>query len=403
MITDRQARAIKPDSKTISSGIAGLTLQPTATKGRGKWVFRYVSPVTQKRRQTSFGVFPDVSVAKAIEQGRDARALLAGGSDPLEEKQARAAIPTFEEATRDYWAELRPSLKPSLQRDKWIRLMELHAFPKIGSRLVNTLTPQDFAAMLSTIWQGKAETARKVKQRSHKVMAVCWARAQVQANPVDVVQVILPPQKDVTVHQPAMPWQIVPAFVSEHLTRQPVLGSRAALLFTILTACRSGEVRGAKWQEIDLEACLWTVPASRMKASAEHRVPLSDAVVELLKEQLQGDDQQPDALVFPAIRGGLLTDTAVTMLLRKTNATSDTTGRVATAHGFRSSFRNWAADNKYSGDIAERALAHTIGNKVQAAYERTDRLEARVDMMEQWSRHVMNNASNVVAIGSARA
>lgn len=403
MITDRQARAIKPDSKTLPSGIAGLTLQPTAAKGRGKWVFRYVSPATQKRRQTSFGIYPDVSVASAIEQGRDARKLIAEGTDPLEKKQALAAMPTFEQATRDYWAELRGSLKESRQRDKWIRLMELHAFPKIGSRLVNTLTPQDFAAMLSPIWQTKAETARKVKQRSHKVMAGCWARQQIQANPVDVVQVILPPQKDVTVHQPAMPWQIVPAFVSEHLTRQPVQGSRAALLFTILTACRSGEVRGATWQEIDLKARLWTVPAERMKSGVEHRVPLSDEVIELLEGQLQGEAPQPDALVFPAIRGGQLTDTAVTMLLRKTNATSDTAGRVATAHGFRSSFRNWAADHKYSTDIAERALAHTIGNKVQAAYERTDRLEARIAMMEQWARHVVSHADNVMAIGSAGA
>lgn len=391
MITDKKARSIKPTDTTIPSGIAGLVLKATKTKGRGQWQFRYQSPATGKRRLSSFGVYPDVPVADALEQARDARKMLAAGVDPIEKKKEQAAIPTFEQVARDYWAELRPTLRQTRQTDKWFRLLELYAFPAIGNRRVDSLKPRDFADMLAPIWNTKSETARKVKQRCHKVMAICWAREQTDNNPVDVAHLILPKQNDKVTHQPAMPWQQVPAFVAEQLSHQPLLGSRAALLFAILTAARSGEVRGAIWQEIDLERRLWTVPASRMKAAEEHRVPLSSAAVGLL-EQLPYD-RRPDDIVFPAIRAGMLSDTAITMLLRKANATSDTAGRVATLHGFRSSFRNWAADNHYQSDIAERALAHVIGNAVRRAYEKTDLLSARVEMMEQWAQHVMSKAT----------
>jgi integrase len=172
------------------------------------------------------------------------------------------------------------------------------------------------------------------------------------------------------------------------------MGGRAALLFAILTAARSGEVRGATWAEIDLDKRLWTVPAARMKAGRAHRVPLSDDALALLRVQRGDETPAPDALVFPALRGGELSDMALTSLLRKAQAESDVPGRIATAHGFRSSFRNWAADHGVGTELAERALAHTIGNKVQAAYERSDRLDARVKLMQSWADHVMGRAAD---------
>src|SRR5699024_315123 len=160
---------------------------------------------------------------------------------------------------------------------------------------VDKLTPQDFADMLRPIWLDKPETARRVRQRCHNIMAACWAKGLIQGNPLDVVKLLLPEQKGRTTHQPAMPWQDVQTYVSEQLSHNPRHGSRAALLFLILTAGRSGEIRGATWKEIDLESRLWVIPEERMKAGREHRVPLSDAAIELLCDQLHGDEPRPDA------------------------------------------------------------------------------------------------------------
>ncbi|HEU0196687.1 MAG TPA: site-specific integrase [Nevskiaceae bacterium] len=304
------------------------------------------------------------------------------------------SIPTFEEAAQRRWAEIKDGFRNAKHRQDWISSLERHVFPTIGAVRVDRLKPKDFADALRQCWKASPDTARRVKQRCHGVMAACYALGLTAANPVDVVGLLMSPQPAIERHQPAMPWQTVPEFVQAKLTRQPVLGARAALLFAILTCARSGEVRGAVWSEIDTDAKLWTIPEERMKAHREHRVPLSDAALRLLAMQ-----PRSQALVFPAIRGGELSDMALSSLLRKAHAPSDVTGRTATAHGFRSSFRNWAADHGYDEALAERALAHTIRNKVQAAYERTDRLAARVEMMQAWADHVMGGEhANVVAL-----
>lgn len=396
MITDRQAKSIKPGDKNKPTGVTGLTLRPTNTKGRGQWHFRYVSPITSKRRETSFGTYPDVSVANALEAGRKARQILSSGLDVIDtlnaEKEMASTIPTFEEAARARFAELHPSFKKSRHDTNWIRSLELHAFKHIGHIKVDELKPKDFADMLSPIWLDIKETAARIKQRCHNVMAFCYAQGFVNSNPVDVVHMLLPAQNAVVQHQPSMPWKLVPEFVRENLYDEIIIGAKAALLFTILTAARSGEAREATWSEFDLEERLWIIPAERMKASKEHRVPLSLQAVELIEMQKIVGEKVPKNtdVVFKSVRGKTLSDAAMTMLLRRAKAQSDIAGRVATAHGFRSSFRNWAADNDYSSDIAERALAHIIANRVQAAYERTDRLEARVKMMQDWADHVFS-------------
>lgn len=395
-ITNKQAKAIKPGDKDKATGIPGLALKPTETKGRGKWNLRFVSPVTGKRRDMGLGTYPEVPVAEALKRGREVREMIAAGADPILKRQKQATIPTFERAARSRYEQLKPGFRNAKHRQDWIRSLEMYAFPSIGAIKVGAMTPQHFANMLRPIWLEIPETARRIKQRCHSVMASCFAQGHTQGNPVDVVSMLLPKQGPTQNHQPAIPWPEVPAFVAKHLTRDPVLGARAALLFLILTAARSGEVRGARWREIDLQAKLWTVPAERMKAHKAHRVALSGAAVDLLREQWPEGEPPADALVFPSLRGKMLSDMALTSLLRKSNTPSDTQGRIATAHGFRSSFRNWAADHGYQSDIAERALAHVIGNKVQAAYERTDRLDARVAMMEQWADHVTGSTGTKV-------
>jgi integrase len=198
-----------------------------------------------------------------------------------------------------------------------------------------------------------------------------------------------------------MPWKDISEFASRTFRTGKPTVSRALLEFIILTAARSGEARAMGWDEVDLEDKVWTVPASRMKAKVAHRVPLSARALEILAEQRK---LHPDAkLVFPAPRGGVLSDMVVTKFLRDHNAPSSDKGRIATAHGFRSSFRDWASENGYTRDVAERALAHTISNQAEAAYHRTDLIEQRRAMMDAWAAHVggARSASTVVPIQSS--
>lgn len=209
-------------------------------------------------------------------------------------------------------------------------------FPKIGNRRLDAITPGDCADVLRPIWLTKAETASRTRQRMHAVMQWAWAHGHITANPVSVIDHILPKQSSKAEHQPAMPWRKVPKFVSEHLAAHaPGDSTRAALLFLILTATRSGEVRGATWDEFDLHAGVWNIPAHRMKAKEAHRAPLSDHTLTLVKKIKQS--QLHDILVFPSPREKVLSDITLTALLRRVKAESDTPGRFATAHGFRSS------------------------------------------------------------------
>ena len=223
----------------------------------------------------------------------------------------------------------------------------------------------------------------------------------IAANPVAVVDHLLPqrPAKRERVHhQPAMPWRDVPDFVATKIRADTPSSTRSLLEFIILTAARSGEARAAQWDEVDFEARVWTVPASRMKTKVTHRVPLTDRAVEILTAQR---NKHPKAsLVFPAPRGGVLSDMALTAFLRRHKAKSSDNSRFATAHGFRSSFRDWAAETGYSRELAERALAHTVASKVEAAYNRTDLLEQRRAMMETWTQHVCgcNEDSKIVRL-----
>ncbi|CAE6819452.1 Prophage integrase IntA [Paraburkholderia haematera] len=224
-------------------------------------------------------------------------------------------------------------------------------------------------------------------------MQWAWAHGHITANPVSVVDHILPKQNPRKEHQPAMPWRDVPAFVKTHIAGyQQGDSTRAALLLLILTAARSGEIRGAVWDEFDLKAGIWTIPGERMKAKEPHRVPLSAPALKLVKAPKE--QKQHETLVFPSLREKVLSDMTLTALLQRVKAKSDTPGRFATAHGFRSSFRDWASEHGYACDLAERALAHTVANKVEAAYHRTDLLEQRRPLMEAWARHVITAYSS---------
>ncbi|WP_246118898.1 tyrosine-type recombinase/integrase [Cupriavidus campinensis] len=393
MLTDKQARALKPNDKPVFDGkVTGLLLTPA--KSGCKWTLRFTSPTTGKRRDAGLGTYPETSIAEAREKALAMRKLIDNGEDPIDqrnrEREAAAVVAaalTFEKAARQVHEELKPSWKNKKHAAQWISTLETYVFPKIGARKLDAITPADCADALRPIWLSKAETAGRTRQRMHAVMQWAWAHGHIAANPLTVIDHILPKQSGKKTHQPAMPWRQVPTFVSQHLKEIDAGDStRMALLFLILTATRSGEIRGATWAEFDLRNRVWSIPADRMKAAEMHRVPLSENAVSLL-ERIK-ERQLHDTLVFPSPREKILSDMTLTAFLRRAKAESDTPGRFATAHGFRSSFRDWASEHGYARDLAERALAHTVANKVEAAYHRTDLLEQRRPLMESWANHV---------------
>jgi len=406
-LNDLKLKAAMPGGKPMQDGaVPGLRFEAGAQKGQGKWILRFVSPATGKRRDMGLGRYPDVGLADARAKGISARQLLANGKDPIDErgdeKAQRKAVAdalTFEQAARRVHEDSKAGWRNTKHQDQWINTLRDYVFPGIGTRKVASLAPADFADVLRPIWLNKPETASRVKQRCHKVMKWCWANSLVQGNPIDVVDHLLPRQpgkRERVRHQPAMDWLAIPDFVATSLRSGRVNVTRALLEFVILTAARSGEARAMQWDEVDKDARIWTMPAERTKTKVEHRVPLSEEAMRILDAQRKA---HPDSsVVFPAPRGGILSDMVLTKFLRDQKAASSDKSRSATAHGFRSSFRDWASEQGYSRDLAEKALAHAIASKTEAAYHRTDLLEQRRPMMEAWAAHVCGNkaASNVV-------
>ncbi|GAB6052853.1 tyrosine-type recombinase/integrase [Magnetospira thiophila] len=412
---------MKPGDKPLADDkVAGLRLHPGKAKGQGKWLLRYVSPTEtisgqpQKaaRREMGFGSYPDVGIADARTAATRARDQIRKGIDPINDREAARAAQkdevqamTFEVAARRVHDDLKAGWKNGKHAAQWLGTLEEYVIPKIGKRKVRELRAQDFASTLQPIWLDKPETASRVKQRCSAVMDWCVAQEIIGANPVGVVSRLLPKQpgkRERVTHQPSIQWKEVPSFVGSVLrTGKPNL-SRLMLEFLILTAARSGEVRAMTWEEVDLEKAVWIIPASRMKAKVEHRVPLSNRAMEILSLQ----EGKHETLVFPSPTNKVPTDMVLTKFLRDKQVASDTPGRIATAHGFRSSFRNWASENGYPRDWAERALAHTITNQTEAAYHHTDLLEQRRPMMDAWADHVCGVATEdgkVVAFGKGAA
>jgi integrase len=411
MLTETKAKRIKPGDKPLADGtVVGLRLLHSVSAGRGKWKLRFVSPETNNRRDMGLGAYPEVTIAEARERANEARRQIARGVDPIEEQERKQALGassapqalTFQAAALRVHQGLKPSWANGKHADQWINTLNAYAMPLIGERPVDSLKPADFDDVLRPIWLTKRETARRVKQRCHAVMKWCWVQGMVQGNAVDMVDTLLPKQgakarqKE---HHPAMPWRLVPIFVTSVIRKGDDV-TRHLLEFVILTAARSGEARAMTWSEVDCGTQTWTVPAERMKPGVTHRVPLSARALEILRRRRELN-RHPE-LVFPSPRGRVLTDMALTKFLRHHRAVSDTPGRIATAHGFRSSFRDWASEKGIARDLAERALAHTIRNAVEAAYHRTDLLEQRRDVMKQWAEHLTMAATAGNSVSAAR-
>jgi len=408
-LSNLKAKNITPDDKPMSDGtVPGLRLEAGKSKGRGKWTLRFVSPVTGKRRDMGLSTYPEVSITEARKLALSARDLIRKGIDPIDDRTAQkqaqlvqSKIYTFEEAAKVVHEILKDGWGSARHEENWISSLEMYVFPSLGRRKVSDLKAKDFADALRPIWIKKADTASRIKQRCSVIMDWCVAEEVIEGNPVGVVDKLLskqPGARERVQHQPSVPWRDVPTVVKEVLHRGKRNLSKSMLEFLILTAARSGEVRAMSWDEVDLEAATWTVPAARMKARLDHRVPLSGRAIEILKNQKE--DTGGSGIVFPSVRGKIPSDAILSKFLRDHSVKSSDPGRTATAHGFRSSFRDWASENGYSRDLAERALAHTINNATEAAYHRTDLLEQRRTMMAAWSNFVCSSkgASNIVTL-----
>lgn len=366
-------------------GVSGLCLQ-IAAAGTRSWSLRVT--VGSKRREMGLGPFPEITLANAREKARAARAAIEAGLDPILERQRvasalraeQAQALTFDQAAQQLIDSKSDEWRNPKHRAQWIATLETYASPVVGRLLVGDVTQAHVLAILQPIWKGKTETATRVRGRVEQVLD--WARARgfrEGENPArwrGHLDKLLPaPTKLARVtHHAALPIKAMPAFVAALRIRK---GTAArALEFLVLTAARSGEVRGARWSEIDLAGATWTVPAERMKAGKEHRVPLSPQALELLQtlDRIEGND-----LVFPAPRGGVLSDMTLTAVTRRMELG-------AVPHGMRSTFRDWAAERTdFPREVAEMALAHAIGNAVEAAYRRGDLFAKRAEMMAAWA------------------
>ena len=391
VLTDAKARAIRPGDIDLPDGaVKGLWLESTAKKGHGHWMLRYVSPVTTTRREMGLGPYPEVSIVEARHQANAARDEIWRGQDPINQRKAAREVAgsamTFEQAALRMYDQIRTGWKNPKHAQQWINSLRAYVFPTIGSVAVKSLQPDDFRKVLAPIWLKKSETAMRVKQRCHAVMDWCFAQKFISGNPTTVVSKLLPAmeKKNVrTEHQPSMPWQDLPAFVTTVLHDGTPGTCREAMEFLILSAARSGEVRKMQWDEIDLERKIWTVPAENMKAKIAHRVPLSPRMIEILNRQ--GSLGLHDKLVFPSPRGKVFSDNTLSKFLRDKKVSSNTQGRTAVVHGFRSSFRVWGAQNGYPENLLEQCLAHTERDAVVAAYMRADLLDERRPIMAAWA------------------
>jgi integrase len=368
--------------------VPGLYFRVTETGARG-WILRTV--IGHRRRDVGLGGYPAVTLAMAHAQAREAKQAVRLGTDPIEARKAaksallaqQAQAMTFEQCATAYLAAHDGVWRNAKHGQQWRNTLATYAFPVLGRLLVRDVEMPHVLKVLEPIWRDKTETASRLRGRIESVLDWATTRGYREgANPARWKghldnQLAAPTKVAKVEHHAALDLNAAPGFLSA-LRQQNGMGARA-LEFAILTAARSGEVRGATWEEIDLDEAVWTVPAERMKAGKEHRVPLSRAALKLLKTQRPVDDDEAVGLVFPAPRGGVLSDMTLSAVLRRMKVD-------AVPHGFRSTFRDWAAERtNYPRDVVEMALAHAIGDKVEAAYRRGDLFDKRRRLMTDWA------------------
>ncbi len=383
---------VKSVAKLVEPGLygdgQGLYLRVGAG-GAKSWVLRTV--VHGRRQELGLGSASLVSLGEAREEAQALRKIARAGGDPKASRN-KARVMTFEDAARAKFKELEPTWKNPGHGRRWISSLETYAFPFVGDRQIESIGTADVLSVLTPIWASKNDTARRVKQRVSVIFD--WAKGKGHyhnENPVNGVERVLPPVKKRAEHMPALPWADVPSFFADLGEREGV--SARCLSFLILTCVRSGEVRGARWSEI--QGDVWGIPAERMKGGVAHRVPLCDGALGVL-EAVRGLDED---LIFPSAQRGpksparQMSDTVFKRLQDRMGCEG------FTVHGFRSSFRDWCSESAHADrEVAEAALAHSFGNKVEQAYARSDLFERRRSLMDAWGRFVTGQAGEVLEL-----
>lgn len=383
LLTAREVAAIKTDGRHSIGD--GLYLEVVGNARR--WFTRYT--IQGRRREMQLGSATDVSLKEARELVADVRKTVKAGVDPIERKKAveveEAKTPSFGTFADELIGTIESGFRNEKHIYQWKQTLGDAYCASIRKKAVDAVTTEDIVDILKPLWATKQETASRLRGRIEKVLDAAKARGwRTGENPArwrGHLDHLLPRrQKLQRGHQPAMPYEEVPAFVGRLRARNAV--AARALEFLILTAARTGEVIGATWSEIDLASKVWTVPAGRMKAGREHRVPLSDRTFEILNEAAKlRESDAATAYVFPSSRRGHpLSNMAFKQLLVRMGETG------FVPHGFRSSFRDWCGEcTPFPREVAEAALAHIVGNSVEQAYRRGDALEKRREMMETWA------------------
>lgn len=404
MLTDRQ---VKNATKNLNDG-GNLWL---LLRGGSKvWAFRYM--VAGKARKAGLGSYPKVSLSQARKTATQYRGWLQQGIDPITEAkrieaELRRVVPTFSEAATTYIEKQKSEWKSEKHAKQWSATIETYANPVIGSKLVDQITKDDVLAILEPIWLTKTETAKRVQGRIENIMDWCHVMEHTAlANPArwrgHLDKLLQKPSKVKKLnnngeekHHSAMPYADLPAFYG--LLKGKGGFSSKALQFLILTACRSSEVLNATWDEVDFEDRSWTIPAGRMKAGSEHRVPLTGAMLEILQPL---HENRLNEYVFPSRKqGSPLSGMAMLVMMRKMGYVKDGKYPPYVPHGFRSSFRDWCEEqSSFPHGVIERALAHTIKNATERAYNRGDLFDKRRLLMESWGSYAESNLSNVVQL-----
>jgi integrase len=403
-LTPLAVKNAKPGRHADGGGLH-LLVKPS---GARSWVYRFM--LNGKSRDVGLGAAGTggMSLADARDEAAALRLKVRAGIDPLEERDqqaahalaaaqaAKVAGKTFRDVATAYIAANEESWRNPKHRQQWGNTLANYVYPVIGELPVAEIGTAHVLEILEPIWKGKAETASRIRGRIETVLDNAKARGYRQGeNPArwrgHLAQILPARTRLSRGHHKALAYEEIPAFVKALRAREAV--AALALEFTILTAARSGEVIGAGWSEVDLDKAIWTIPANRMKAAKEHRVPLSPRAVEILK----GTKKLRKDWLFPGATGGKLSGMAMAMLMRRMKVE-------VTVHGFRSGFRDWAAEcTGYAHEVAEMALAHTIENKVERAYRRGDLIEKRRRLMDDWAAYCSGDGTAGAEVTPIRA
>lgn len=362
-----------------------LHVRPSGAK---KWLQRYT--FQGRRREIGLGSAKIVSVATARKNAHQNLVLVSEGVDPIEDKKQDSVIPKFEVAAREVYEDNRPTWRNAKHAAQFITTLETYAFPIIGSMSVKEINSSHILRILSPIWVTKAETAKRVRQRLSTVFKYCVAKQWRTDDPANIaIAEALPNLKKKVQHRKSISYNDVSAFIDTISNSSAGLSTKLGLEFLILTATRSGEVRNARWDEVN--GSLWTIPPERMKAGVAHRVPLPLRCMEILAEAR--NISQGSGYIFEGTKPNKpLSENTFNKLMKEL-------GLEVHAHGFRTSFRTWIQEKtNYPREIAEAALAHSLRDKAEAAYARSDLLEKRAELMEAWAQFISADTSDIVQI-----